>query len=161
KGASRTNRTEWRLYYPGDFLRHANAGDLLVLARSEGEDVYGLVFQRGSSWSRCAELLFGIGEAKSQLQLIPEPALTTKDLEYSQERILEELEIEILPSTNPTDEDLVLETFGMTFPKSIELSEFARLHVDVDPRDADETLVKWIQRETELFFALERTVVSE
>src|SRR5579883_485969 len=27
------NRTEWRFYYRGNFLRHADAGDVLLLAR--------------------------------------------------------------------------------------------------------------------------------
>src|SRR5438552_14295497 len=34
KSADRTGRSEWRFFYTGDFLAHANVGDTLMIAKT-------------------------------------------------------------------------------------------------------------------------------
>jgi hypothetical protein len=43
-------RTEWRLYYSGEFLSAADPGDLLILARRKSDQkLFALVFEKDSS----------------------------------------------------------------------------------------------------------------
>ncbi|MDH4038976.1 MAG: hypothetical protein OEV86_15995, partial [Candidatus Krumholzibacteria bacterium] len=60
KSHERTGRSEWRLYYYGDFIAHATEGDVLVLARRSTGELYGLVFQAGSAWLTAASSLFSL-----------------------------------------------------------------------------------------------------
>jgi hypothetical protein len=159
RSADRTGRSEWRFYYQGDFLKIADVGDLLILARS-AEGVFGLVFQRDSGWVRCAKVLFGIIQSGSELELISDATLTTQELELVRQRILEELGIEVALPSVKSDQDLVVERFGNVFPSTKEMSAFARGLAEVDPTDADETLSRWLEREALLFRALETVVVQ-
>src|SRR4051794_17073249 len=45
KSSKRTHRSEWRLYYKGEFLSHARTGDTFVLARKVSGEMLGLVFK--------------------------------------------------------------------------------------------------------------------
>lgn len=161
KSAARTGRSEWRFYYTGDFLSYASVGDLLVLARSREDQVFGLIFQKDSAWLRSANVLFDFGQVQGQFQLVSDAALNTQTIELVRQRILDELEIEIVIPSQSSDESLITGKFGTTFPTTKEMSDFARTLVDVDPRNCDEALVRWITREEELFRALEKVVVSE
>src|ERR1700680_1873514 len=60
KSADRTGRSEWRMYYTGDFLSRAAPGDVVVLARTHSGAVHGLVFEAHSSWLRSARALFDV-----------------------------------------------------------------------------------------------------
>lgn len=162
KSASRTGRTEWRLYYSGNFLQCADLGDVLILARMrESAHLYGLVFQADSSWLRAARALLNLRDTGQQLKLISTDDLSEKELESIASLILNELEIEFALPVRRTDEELVVQKFGMIFPGTIELARLAREEVDVNLSDPDEALLKWIQREEELFRALERIVVKQ
>jgi hypothetical protein len=59
--------------------------------------------------------------------------------------------------------DLILKTFGPSFPRTKEFSAFARRLVsDVDPvADPDKTLMRWLDQEEIVFRTLERHLVSE
>ncbi len=161
KGAMRTHRSEWRLYYTGNFLQCADPGDILIISRIKGqEDIYGLIFQANSSWLRAASMLLELKNTTSQLKLISTHDLNEHELESIASLILIELGIDFALPARRTDEELVAQKFGMTFPKTIELSRLAREEIEVSLSDPDETLLKWLQREEELFRALERTVVQ-
>ncbi len=156
------NRTQWRFYYRGDFLRRADVGDVLLLARIKGqEDIYGLVFQANSNWIRSARALIELRNPTKQLKLISSEELSKRELESIASLILDELDIEFPFPVRSTDEDLVVQKFDKIFPATIALSRLAREQVEVNLSDPDETLLRWIQREEELFRALERIVVQQ
>ncbi len=59
--------------------------------------------------------------------------------------------------------DLILKTFGPSFPSTKIFSEFARtLVIDANPiGDPDGTLMRWLDQEEIIFRTLERHIVSE
>lgn len=154
-------RTEWRLYYQGSFLAHARVGDRLFIARSTSGQLFGLVFQNNSAWLRAAEALFGITVSTPRLLAVPHGNLHSQELELLRRQILDELNLEIAVPAAQTDEHLMVEKYGRTFPSTREMAEFARSQVEVDPNRSDETLVRWLTREEELFRALEQVIIGE
>jgi hypothetical protein len=154
-------RTEWRLYYQGSFLAHANVGDLLFLARSATGHFFGLVFEDGSAWLRAAQTLFGVEASKTEFNSVPPEQLHHQELELLRRQILDELNLDIAVPSEPSDENVMVENFGREFPSTKDMARFARSAVDVDLDDADETLIRWLNREEELFKALERVVIGE
>jgi hypothetical protein len=161
KSADRTGRSEWRFYYEGSFLAIADIGDRFFLARSQSGQLFGLVFEGGSAWLRAAQVLFGAEISTSSFDSIPRATLDHQELELLRRQILDELGLEVAVPVRPSDEDLMLEKYGRTFPTTKEMALFARSQVEVDPSQPDETLVRWLTREEELFRALERVVIGE
>ncbi|MBD3648968.1 MAG: restriction endonuclease [Pseudomonadales bacterium] len=85
-------------------------------------------------------------------------------LDLVRSSILQHLDVAPIDEmVDPDYEDLVTAHFGNSFPTTKEFSAFARDTVnDVDPvNHPDETLLRWMQREESLFFALEKVVVEE
>ena len=166
KSADRTGRTEWRMYYKGDFLRRANPGDVLVLTRTLDGVIFGLVFQSNSSWLRAAQVLFQLEDVTSKMQLITEEGLQGRELELAKRQILEELGIEVsIPSLDDDDEiadrELALANeAGRNFPSTNRMSELAQSLVDVDINNADVALVAFIDREERIFRAIEKILVT-
>ena len=154
-------RTEWRLYYQGSFLAHADIGDRLYIVRSQSGQLFGLVFEGGSAWLRAAEVLFGNHVSTRQLHSVPREQLDRQDLELLRSQILDQLSLNIAIPAAPTDEELMVETYGRLFPSTREMALFARSQVEVDLTDPDETLVRWLNREEELFRALEKVIIGE
>lgn len=154
-------RTEWRFYYPGSFLAHADIGDRLFIARSQSGQLFGLVFQNGSGWLRAAQTFFGSGVSTSHLDPVPRETLESQELELLRRQILDALNLDIAVPVTQTDEELMVEKYGRVFPSTKEMGVFARSQVEVDTNNADETLVRWLNREEELFRALERVVIGE
>lgn len=160
RGAARTGRSEWRLYYTGEFLNCAAPGDLLILARDRKDRTYGLVFQRNSGWLRSVKNLFGIAESETQLTLVKGDSLNASEVEFAKQRILSDLGLEIDLPPRVDDETLVTEKFGFVFPTVAGMSEFARGLIEPDLADPDGTLTAWLEREEQLFRALEKVVVD-
>ena len=161
KSSDRTGRSEWRFYYDGSFLEHADVGDRFFLARSQSGHLFGLVFQGGSAWLRAAQALFGVQISTSSFDTVPSETLVSQELELLRRQILDELALDLALPVRPTDEQLMLEKYGRTFPTTKEMALFARSQVEVDPDRPDETLVRWLNREEELFRALESVVILE
>lgn len=161
KSAERTRRTEWRFYYYGDFLSRASVGDLLVLARSRAGGFYGLIFEQGSAWRRAAEQLFGIHDFQKTFDNIPRKQLDAQRFELLRQQIFSELELDITLPAARNDEELVLRKFNKVFPSTREMSAFARAQSEVDLSNPDETLACWLEREEQLFRALENVIISE
>jgi hypothetical protein len=161
KSTERTARSEWRMYYYGDFLRRASVGDWWFLARTHTGKLFALVFQHGSAWLRAAQVLFGVEESKSSFKAIKRESLDNQQLQLLRIQILTELGLEVPIPVRPRDEDLVIERFGRNFPKTKEMSAFARAQVDVDAKCSDEALVLWLEREEELFRAMERLIIGD
>ncbi|MEX1140632.1 MAG: type II restriction endonuclease [Bacteroidota bacterium] len=161
KSTDRTGRSEWRFYYTGSFLEHAGVNDWLVLVRTQQGEFLALVFQNASAWMRAGKALFAIPESQSEFKSLSEDSLNSNEIRLLQSQILGELGLEVSVPTRPNDEDLMLKKFGRTFPQTKEMSEFARLNVEVDPNDPDRTLVQWLEREEQLFRALEGVIILE
>ena len=154
-------RTEWRFYYRGSFLSRAHVGDRLFIARSNSGQLFGLVFQNGSAWLRAAEALFGVTGSTPRLFALPHRDLHSQQLELLRSQILDELNLEITVPATQTDEQLMVEKYGRTFPSTKEMAGFARSQIEVNPDNSDETLVRWLNREEELFRALEQVIIGE
>jgi len=161
KSADRTGRSEWRFYYEGSFLAIADIGDRFFLARSQSGQLFGLVFEGGSAWLRAAQALFGVQFSTSSFDSVPRATLDNQELELLRRQILDELGLDLAIPVRPSDEELMLNKYGKTFPKTREMALFARSQVEVDTDHPDETLVRWLTREEELFRALERVVIGE
>jgi hypothetical protein len=152
---------EWRLYYPGNFLAHADVGDRLFLARSKSGALFGLVFQDGSAWLRAAAVLFGTDSNQRTLALVPHASLHSQELELLRRQILDELGLELVVPAVGSDSEIMVKKYGRTFPSTKEMAVFARSQVEVDPNHTDETLIRWLNREEELFRALEEVIIGE
>lgn len=161
KSANRTGRSEWRFYYYGSFLSTAQIGDWFVLARSHTGKLFALVFQRDSGWFRAALVLFGVEETNPTFDSLSRQQLDTQQLELLRRQILSELDLEVAVPAQPTDEELMVKKYGQRFPTTREMSAFARSQVEVDLNHPDHTLMAWLDREEELFRALEQTVIRE
>jgi len=161
KSAARTRRSEWRFYYYGDFLSRAEEGDLLVLARSQSGKIFGLVFQRNSSWCRAGEIFFGLAETAPEFQQLTDQDLNTQKLHLLRQQILSELELDIQVPSARSDEDVIVEKFGEGFPTTRQMSDFAGSQTAADTDNADSALTTWLEREEQLFRALENTIIRK
>lgn len=160
KSAAQTGRIEWRLYYRGEFPANASIGDVLVLTRSR-QRYYGFIFQKSSAWLRIAQELFQFEKPSPQFGLIRKDVLSTSEIEFARRQILETIGIEPPVLSDPGDEELVVEKFGFVFPTTREMGNFARSNIKQRSTNPDELLMQWIEREYELFLALERLVLQE
>lgn len=161
RSSDRTGRSEWRFYYSGCFIGNAVAGDLLVLVRTRTGRIFGLLFQRGSAWERAARELFALPKTPTAFSKIPNPVLQSQQLELLRRQILDQLDLHLELPIAPTDEELVLQKFGRSFPTSREMSDFARTQTEIDFPDPDACLTRWLEREEQLFRALERAIIGE
>jgi hypothetical protein len=160
RSADRTGRAEWRLYYTGEPLAGARAGDLLVVARAATGEVFALVFEQGSGWERAALVLFPIPDAGDQVRLLSQEVLCNTELDLVRRSILEQLEIDfVVPE--PDLEGIVIERFGFAFPSTAQMSEFARERIPAVGATADDALWAWLDMEERLFRALERVIVGD
>src|SRR5262245_50188332 len=154
-------RTEWRLYYQGSFLAHGDVGDRLYIVRSQSGQLFGLVFESGSAWLRAAEVLFGNDVSTRQLHSVPREQLDRQNLELLRSQILDQLNLNLAIPAAATDEEIMVEKYGNSFPPTREMALFARSQIEVDLTDPDQTLMRWLNREEELFRALERVIIGE
>lgn len=166
KTAAQTGRTEWRLYYRGDFLSCAKLGDILILARTKTGVLFGLVFQQGSSWLRSAQDLLKHRDFGQQLELFSSDDLRHRELAFLERQVLEELGLYVLVPESSQDEAVARTTLdeaiasGTPFPTTRRMSELAQSLVHTDFRDDDATLISFLDQEERLFRAIERIVVG-
>lgn len=80
---------------------------------------------------------------------------------FLRQQIVAELDLDLVLPVAPNDEELMLQKFGKAFPSTREMSAFARTQVEADFRRADETLARWLEREEQLFRALENVIIRE
>lgn len=161
RSADRTGRSEWRFYYQGDFLSNGSIGDLLIMARTITGQCYGLLFQNGSAWRRAAQELFGIQDNGIDFDTISRQTLDSQRFELLRQQILTELDLDVVLPATPSDEELMLKAFGREFPSTREVSAFARAQIEGDILNSDETLTRWLEREEQLFRAMESVIIRE
>lgn len=184
--ANNPNRTEWRMYYYDDFLSNASVGDILILARTLNGEIFGLVFQKESSWLRSAQVLFQLEDSSNKLKLITNESLKEQELEFAKRQILEELGIEV--SLPLSDDDIALaerelalantevkaaplknkksrltlaDIEGRAFPSTKRMSNLAQSLVEIDGKSNDLALIAYIEREERIFRAIENLLVSK
>jgi hypothetical protein len=166
KSAERTGRSEWRMYYTGEFLNFAKPGDVLVLIRTKNNAIFGLVFQKESSWFRASQVLFQTQDATSKMQLITGGELQKQELEFAKRQILDELGIEFSLSSSE-DESIAARELelaneqGRNFPSTGRMSDLAQSLVDVNFDEVDDVLLAFIDREERIFRAIEKILVSQ
>lgn len=161
RSARRTGRTEWHFYYTGSFLSCAKVGDRLFIVKTQSGSVYGLVFEQNSAWLRAAKVLFGHTDSTDGVTTFTKENLNARQLEFLQRNILSELELEIPIPAASNDGQIMLDKFGKIFPTTKIMSTFARTEVEVNLDNPDETLVRWLDREEQLFRALENVIIRE
>lgn len=152
---------EWRLYYPSNPVTEAmKVGDTLFLAKDQGGVLWFIVAPEGSTSEQQLFWLFGLRpEGKSFVSR--EFSDAEPELDFAARFILDEIGVEFEePEADKLDS--IIEKFGMTFPKTAEFSDLARLtlpevHAEDDP---DAALIAWLDHEEALFRRLERKVVS-
>lgn len=157
---SNPSRTEWRLYYSGDFLTRATPGDVLVFTRDVHGRINGLLFQQDSGWLRAAIRFFGLEFKEPRFRTVDQEYLKKRELEIGPRWIAEELQLELQYEPPENDEELVTSEFGLDFPTTAEMSRFAREQSIEYVTDPDQSLITWLDREEQLFLALERAIVE-
>ena len=154
---------EYRFYFPTTTVsQNTNEGDVLVIAKRRDEGLLVIVAASGSTAVSQLEWLFGFNEDS-----LPRFAVRTEldderyNVGFAASVILESIGIDVSFSEEHSLEAL-LERFGGSFPKTADFSAYAResLH-GIDPRDdPDAALMTWIERETALFYTLERYLIE-
>ena len=152
---------EWRLYYPSNPVTEAmREGDALFLAMDNGGLLYFIVAPAASTSERQLSWLFGVHpEGKSFVSR--EFADNEPALDFAARFILDEIGIEFEdPEVDKLDS--IIGKFGKGFPRTVELSDLARLTLpDIRAEDdPDMALVAWLGHEEALFRRLERRVVE-
>ena len=157
-------RTEYRLYYKSnDVTNMMSEGDALFLAiRKDGS---GLVVVTPSNGTIHSQLvwLFGL-ESSLQFNFNYKPVGGNSDaeLDFAARSVLELLDIDPEEPESDLLDELTLH-FGLEMPPPIVLSKMARQSIGSEAvRDSpDQTLLAWMERETQLFRRVERRILTE
>lgn len=165
---SHPKRSEHRFYYDSEaLLDEAEPGDLLILASlaSGGvQSLLGLVVPAGSSAESQMCWLFGLDRDRLDEFMVPDPAvLAERSSRIEAVEVVEALGLVRADDRPPaSDLDLVRRRFGEIFPTTAEMSAFAREQAPADAAgDPDLALLTWLEREEELFRALEEYLVIQ
>jgi len=103
RGSAHTGRSEWRLYYTGGFLEGARTEDLFVIARKTSGEIFGLVFEKDSTWLAAGIRLFGIPTSRPHtLGVISGAELPHHPLDLAEISILQSLGVVFGPEESPT-----------------------------------------------------------
>lgn len=154
---------EWRLYYPGSIVTESmSEGDTLFLAKHVDGPLLFIITPQGSTSEQQLFWLFGIQPKEGTAFNYREVSDKEPGLDFTARFILEEIGIEFEdPDANKLD--TIIDRFGLTFPKTVEMSKLARLTMSEvrAEDDPDVALVAWLDQEEAMFRRLERRIVSE
>lgn len=156
-------RDEYRLYFPSTAVSASYAaGDLLVIALCQDQSLLVIVAKSGSSIAQQVQWLFGIRTDGAHYDIKSESDFDSQQLSYASRFILESLGIDI-GWLDDSHLDEMLALFKGDFPTTLEFSAFSRSKcIGVEARlDPDSALLAWMEREEQLFRALERHIVSK
>ena len=155
-------------------MDHANAGDLLIVAKRASGELMIIVVASYSTVENQLIWIFDLSELERFSDLSVREGeqgtlFTYQDIEgignhrvdFAGRYILEELDIEI-EEPEPERLDVILEPLKGIFPSTAEFSRFARKTISgIDPlMDPDGALLAWMEHEEKLFRRLERREVS-
>ncbi len=160
--ANHPTRSEFRLYYTSnEVIKNSHSGDLLIVGKSSQNKLAVIVAPKGSTSEKQLLWLFRLADVRDSF-LVKDFTNDSRDIGYAGRYILSEMGINI-EEENTDFDDILLDTFGMSFPSTKTFSDFSRSTVSgsapID--DPDGTLIAWLEREELLFRSLERMIVSE
>lgn len=154
---------EWRLYYPANSVTEMmTEGETLFLAKRTDGSLLFIVAPAESTVQGQLLWLFGF-ESQPEFSFDAHDIAGDEDAElgFAARLVLDEMGIE-LEDPNANSLDAIIERFGMTFPKTREFSDLARLTLIMDANDdPDAALVAWLDHEEAMFRRLERRIVAE
>lgn len=156
-------RDEYRLYFPSTAVSASYAaGDLLVIALCQDQSLLVIVAKSGSSIAEQVKWLFGVRTDGAHYDIKSESDFDIQQLSYASRFILESLGIDI-GWLDDSHLDEMLALFKGDFPTTLQFSAFSRSKcVGTEARlDPDSTLLAWMEKEEQLFRALERHIVSK
>lgn len=164
------SRSEYRLYYtPNQVMSIAEPDDLCIIALLQSQDgavdrTFVIVARSGSAIETQLEWLFGIeAQTSKSFTVADEGVLDSVELGPQACALLEDLGISVAIQIDDVDVDAMLRQFGGAWPKTREMSSYARQHVDstIAKEDADAALRLWYETEERLFRAYEGVLVGE
>ncbi|MFN7092407.1 MAG: type II restriction endonuclease [Allorhizobium sp.] len=155
---------EYHLYYSTNAVTEAmGVDDLLIIALQRDGSFLAIVTPATGLVQNQLLWLFGLEAPEGQTVSVQHlDAKHDIELGFAARYILDELAIEPEePEANRLD--ILIEQYGLVFPKTKAFSELARLSLpDVSAADdPDAALVDWLDREEQLFRRLERRIVAE
>lgn len=158
-------RTEYRLYFKSNpVMGMAEVGDLLIVAKRPGGELYIIVIKNGSTLEHQMLWLFGVNQVGFTFNVRAIENENDHEVDFAVRYILEEMGIEIEES-DADHLDRLLEPYLATgrFPSTREFSRLARQTLgDVSPvENPDSTLLQWMEHEEKLFKRLERHIVAQ
>jgi hypothetical protein len=162
-----TRRTEWRLYYSSDFINHAKVGDYFILIHTTGNEYIGVLIDQSSSWLYSIFNIFNIdARLFSNKFIIISDEILIKNLSIVERQFFEQLGCSELISGDEDIErvanlemDYAIQ-HGLSFPSTTRLATAGRSLVVEDQRDLDDLLLNWLEKETQLFYFLEKRLVE-
>ncbi|MGN6603023.1 MAG: type II restriction endonuclease [Ginsengibacter sp.] len=155
-------RTEYRLYYTENtVIENAAVGDLVIIGRTGKSSLAIIVAPANTTSEKQLLWLFGLAEVENRF-IVKDLTKEKTELGFAGNYIISALGFD----TEQTEEDfldMVLDKFGNTFPSTAAFSNFTRsTFKDISPTDdPDRAILAYMQRELELFKALEKHIVEE
>lgn len=156
-------RDEYRLYFPSTSVSaNFGAGDVLVIAHCQDGSLLLIVAKGGSSIGQQIEWLFGVDTSGSRYVLKSENDFDRQELGFASRVILESIGLDI-GWLDDSHLDEMISLFGSAFPTTLQFSAFSRSKCsNADSlADPDCALMIWMEKEEQLFRALERHIVSK
>ena len=153
---------EYRLYFQeNEVMKVAKEQDFVLFGRRPDNTVLVLVVKQGSTFESQVRWLFDLTEDGTRFRTREIEGERNREIGYAERAILEALSIEV-EAVQENWLDILLETFGLTFPSTRIFSAFARDTIgEVAPVDQpDTTLVAWVNHEEMLFRTLEKHIVQ-
>ena len=154
-------RSEYRLFFPTtNVSKLASAGDVLFIALKPNKSILVIIAPNNSTIVSQLIWLFGV-EIGEGFSLSDNFDSEDKKLEYASKYILEQIGVTI-EEHESVYLDEMLGLFGDKFPTTKEFSSYARSTLkEVNALDnPDSVLLSWLNREEELFRALEKHIIQ-
>lgn len=158
-------RSEFRLYFSGNaVMDSARVGDILVVALLAGGNAVVLLVSEASDDLADILWLFGVADIPgAQFEAPAEEPTEPRSIAVCSQ-IADRLGLDLRIGEDCTEDwvGFLVERFGESYPPTREFSSAARETVlDVDPRaDPDEVLVRWMDREEQMFRQFERYLLA-
>ncbi len=155
---------EYRFYYLTNAVTEImTAGDTLFLAIRPDKTILFVVVPAESTIQNQLLWLFGLDQQPG-LRFTVQEVTGARDtrVDFISRFILDEIGIEF-EDPNANSLDAIIDKFGLTFPRTAEFSDLARLTLpEIEARDdPDSALLAWLNHEEAMFRRLEKKIVAE
>lgn len=158
-------RTEYRLYFKWNpVMEKASEGDLLIVARRPGGEIWCFVVKGDSTYQNQLMWLFGLEQIGFRFDYQAIEKNRDSKIGFAARYILENMGIKVEDDDTSGLEEIIGKYIQTGFPPSAEFSELARksLGEKVSPlEEPDMTLLKWMEHEEMLFRTLEKSLLSQ